>query len=140
MIFVKATKESEAGLSHGPEMAQLFGDMGRYNQQLIDAGILKDGDGLKPTSHGKRIQFNGTSRTVVDGPFTKDVNELVSGYWIWEVKDMDEAVEWVKKCPNPMMGPSEIEIRPVYEMADFADMMTPEAEKIHTENIRKSSK
>ena len=131
MVFVKATKESEAGIMSGPEMEKMFEDMGRFNRQLIDAGIMKDGDGLKPTSHAKRVKFDGASRTVVDGPFTKDVNELVAGYWIWEVKDMNEAVEWVKKCPNPMMGPSEIEIRPFYEMEDFADVLTPEAKELH---------
>lgn len=134
MVFVKATKDSEAGKLDGPEMAKMFEDMGRYNQQLIDAGIMKSGDGLKPTSYGKRIAFNGPNRTVIDGPFTKDINELVAGFWIWEVKDMDEAVEWVKKCPNPMLGPSEIEIRPFYEMEDFADVLTPEAEEIHKSN------
>ena len=139
MIFVKATEDSEAGILSGPEMQKMFEDMGRFNQQLIDAGIMKDGDGLKPTSAAKRVKFDGASRTVVDGPFTKDVNELVAGYWIWEVKDMNEAVEWVKKCPNPMLGPSEIEIRPFYEMADFADVLTPEAEQIHADNLRKSS-
>ncbi|PZQ48051.1 MAG: dehydrogenase [Micavibrio aeruginosavorus] len=131
MVFVKATKDSEAGNISGPEMEKLFIDMGRYNQELIAAGIMKGGDGLKPTSHGKRVKFDGASRTVVDGPFTKDVNELVAGFWIWNVKDMNEAVEWVKKCPNPMLGPSEIEIRPFYEMEDFIDVLTPEAEKLH---------
>ncbi len=139
MIFVKATADSEAGLKPGPEMEKMFEDMGRFNQQLIDAGIMKDGDGLKPTSQAKRVKFDGANRTVVDGPFTKDVNELVAGYWIWEVKDLNEAVEWVKKCPNPMLGPSEIEIRPFYEMADFADVITPEAEKIHADNVKKSA-
>jgi hypothetical protein len=139
MIFVKATKDSEAGLKPSDEMAKMFEDMGRFNQQLIDAGIMKEGDGLKPTSHAKRVKFDGADRTVIDGPFTKDVNELVAGYWIWEVKDMNEAIAWVKKCPNPMMGPSEIEIRPFYEMADFEGVLTPEAEKIHAENLRKSS-
>jgi len=140
MIFVKATADSEAGLKPSSEMEKMFEDMGRFNQQLIDAGIMKDGDGLKPTSHAKRVKFDGATRTVVDGPFTKDVNELVAGYWIWEVKDLNEAVEWVKKCPNPMMGPSEIEIRPFYEMADFEGVITPEAEKIHADNLRKASK
>lgn len=140
MIFVKATEDSEAGILSGPEMQKMFEDMGRFNQQLIEAGILKAGDGLKPTSQAKRVKFEGTSRTVVDGPFTKDINELVAGYWIWEVKDMNEAVEWVKKCPNPMMGPSEIEIRPFYEVADFADVLTPEAERIHADNLQKAAR
>ncbi len=94
------------------------------------AGILKSGDGLKPSSAGKRVAFDGPSRTVIDGPFS-EARELVAGYWIWEVKDMDEAVAWVKRCPNPMMGPSEIEIRPFYEMGDFGEIITPEAEEIH---------
>ncbi len=136
MIFVKATADSEAGIMSGPEMEKMFEDMGRFNQQLIDAGIMKDGDGLKPTSQAKRVKFDGTTRTVVDGPFTKDVNELVAGYWIWDVKDMNEAVEWVKKCPNPMMGPSEIEIRPFYEMADFKDVLSPEAMSEAENNLR----
>lgn len=134
MIFVKATRDSEAGIMSGPDMEKMFEDMGRFNQQLIEAGIMKDGDGLKPTSHARRVKFDGAIRTVVDGPFTKDVNELVAGFWIWDVKDMDEAVAWVKKCPNPMMGPSEIEIRPFYEMEDFADVLTPEAKKLHQRN------
>lgn len=95
-------------------------DMGKFNEELIAAGILKDGDGLKPTSQGKRVLFDGASRTVSAGPFSvADPNELVAGFWIWEVKDMDEAVQWIRKCPNPMFGPSEIEIRPFYEEADF---------------------
>lgn len=131
MVFVKATEDSEAGLRPSAGMAKMFEDMGRFNQQLIEAGILKDGDGLKPTSFGKRVRFEGADRIVTDGPFKGDVNELVAGFWIWEVKDMDEAVEWVRRCPNPMAGPSEIEIRPYYEMADFEGLMTPEAKKLH---------
>ncbi|PZP55884.1 MAG: hypothetical protein DI586_05385 [Micavibrio aeruginosavorus] len=121
MIFVKATVDSEKGVdAKAPEFQKLMADMGKFNDELIKAGILKDGDGLKPTSHGKRVLFNGENRTVKDGPFsTEDPNELVAGFWIWDVKDMDEAVEWVKRCPNPMFGPSEIEIRPFYEIADF---------------------
>ena len=93
--------------------------MGAFNQELVAAGVMLAADGLKPSSQGKRVAFDGAERTVVDGPFAA-VGELVAGYWIWEVKDMAEAVAWVKRCPNPMPGPSEIEIRPVYEMADFA--------------------
>ena len=120
MVFVKATKESEMGELPSIELLEA---MGKYNQQLIDAGILKDSDcgGLKPTSQGKRIKFDGASRTVINGPFST-TNEIVAGYWIWHVKDMNEAIEWVKKCPNPMPGPSEIEIRPYYEMEDFAEI------------------
>ncbi|MCY4580592.1 MAG: YciI family protein [Chloroflexi bacterium] len=122
MVFVKATAASEAGVMPSTE---LFEAMGRYNQQLFEAGIMKSGDGLKPTSEGKRIRFDGTDRTVIDGPFSA-TNELVAGFWLWEVKDMDEAVEWVKRAPNPMPGPSEIEIRPFYEFEDFADTITPD--------------
>lgn len=122
MVLVKATKDSEAGLMPSTE---LFEAMGKYNEELINAGIMKAGEGLKPSSQGKRVAFDGPSRTVIDGPFAA-TNELVAGFWIWEVKDMDEAVEWVKRCPNPMPGPSEIEIRPFYEMADFAEALTPE--------------
>lgn len=115
MVLVKATTDSESGIMPEPE---LFEAMDKFNQELTAASIIKDGDGLKPTSHGKRIVFDGTSREVVDGPFGI-VNELVAGFWLWEVKDMDEAVAWVKRCPNPMPGKSEIEIRPLYEMEDF---------------------
>ena len=104
---------------------ELLEAMGRYNQELFEAGIMKSGDGLKPTSEGKRIRFDGADRTVTDGPFSA-TNELVAGFWLWEVKDMDEAVEWVKRAPNPMPGPSDIEIRPFYELEDFADAMTDE--------------
>ena len=116
MVFVKATGDSEAAVLPTLELLEA---MGKYNAALIEAGILRDGDGLKPTSHGKRVLFSGADRSVVDGPFA-GTNELVAGFWRWEVKDMDEAVAWVKRCPNPMPGPSEIEIRPLYEAADFA--------------------
>jgi hypothetical protein len=122
MVMVKATNDSEAGVMPSTEM---FEAMGKYNQELIDAGIMKAGEGLHPSSKGKRIRFDGASRTVVDGPFPA-TSELVAGFWLWEVKDMDEAVEWVKKCPNPMPGPSEIEIRRVFEAADFGEEFTPE--------------
>lgn len=119
MVLVKATEDSEAGVMGSPE---LYEQMGKYNEELIKAGIMLAGDGLKPSSQGKRVAFDGTNRTVIDGPFA-ETRELVAGYWLWEVKDMAEAVEWVKRCPNPMPGPSEIEIRPVYEEADFADLV-----------------
>jgi hypothetical protein len=122
MVFVKATEESEAGVMPPPE---LFEAMGAFNEALVSAGILLAADGLTPSSRGKRIAFDGASRTVIDGPFA-ETRELVAGFWIWEVKDMDEAVAWVKRCPNPMMVPSEIEIRPLFEMADFAESLTPE--------------
>jgi hypothetical protein len=121
MVLVKATKDSEAGLMPSTE---LFEAMGQFNEELVKAGIMQAGDGLKPSSEGKRVAFDGASRTVIDGPFAQ-TNELVAGFWLWEVKDLTEAVEWVKRCPNPMPGPSEIEIRPLYEMADFAEVMSP---------------
>jgi len=125
MVMVKATEDSEAGLKPSAELTEMFEAMGRFNEELVNAGILLAGDGLKPSSEGKRIAFDGPSRTVIDGPFA-ETRELVAGFWIWEVKDMAEAVEWVKRCPNPMPGPSEIEIRPFYELADFGDVVTPE--------------
>ncbi|MGV3551295.1 YciI family protein [Rhizobium sp.] len=131
MVFVKATEDSEAGVMPTTELME---SMGRFNEELVKAGIMLDGDGLKPSSKGKRIAFDGPSRTVIDGPFA-ETRELVAGYWIWEVKDMDEAVEWVKRCPNPMFGPSEIEIRPYYEMADFGEALTSEI-VAHAERLR----
>jgi len=120
MVLVKATEESEKGLNMTSETTKMMEEMSRFNEELIAAGILKadGGDGLKPSSFGKRVAFDGASRNVIDGPFPQP-NELVAGFWLWEVKDMDEAIAWVKRCPNPMMGLSEIEIRPLYEMADF---------------------
>ena len=115
MVLVKATEESEKGILPSTE---LLDAMGKYNQELVKAGIMKDADGLKPSSQGKRVGFDGPNRTVIDGPFA-NTRDLVAGFWLWEVKDMDEAVTWVKRCPNPMPGPSEIEIRPFYEDADF---------------------
>jgi len=118
MVFVKATKDSEKGFEMTPENRKLLEEMGKFNEELIKAGILRAGDGLRPSSDGKRVAFDGPRRMVIDGPFA-ETKELVAGFWLWEVKDMDEAVAWVKRCPNPMPGPSEIEIRPLYEMADF---------------------
>ena len=122
MVLVKATEDSEAGVMPTTEM---FEAMGAFNEALVNAGIMQSGDGLKPTAYGKRVAFDGDSRTVIDGPFGV-TNELVAGFWLWEVKDLDEAVEWAKRCPNPMPGPSEIEIRPFYEAEDFGDAITPE--------------
>jgi hypothetical protein len=122
MVIVKATRESEAGEMPGTE---LLAAMGRYNEELVKAGIMVGGDGLHPSSRGKRVLFSGTSRTVTDGPFT-ETKELVAGFWMWQVKSMDEAVEWVKRCPNPMVSDSEIEIRPVFEAEDFGADFTPE--------------
>jgi hypothetical protein len=119
MVLVKATEDSEKGFFPTPETLAMMEAMGRFNDELIKAGVLRDGDGLKPSSQGKRVAFDGPGRTVIDGPFPQ-TRELVAGFWLWEVKDMDEAVAWVKRCPNPMAGPSEIEIRPLYEEADFA--------------------
>jgi hypothetical protein len=124
MVMVKATEDSEAGLMPEDELIEA---MGRFNEQLVNAGIMLAGDGLKPSSVGKRVAFDGPGRTVIDGPFA-ETRELVAGYWVWEVKDMEEAVEWVKRCPNPMPGPSEIEIRPFYELEDFGES---EALEIH---------
>ena len=115
MVLVKATQDSERGVL---PTAELLEAMGKFNQELIDAGILRAADGLKPSSHGRRIAFDGPSRTVIDGPFAA-TSELVAGFWLWEVKDMDEAIAWAKRCPNPMPGPSELEIRPLYEACDL---------------------
>jgi hypothetical protein len=115
MVMVKATVESEKGIL---PTAELFEAMGKYNEELQKAGIFRSGDGLKPSSNGKRVAFDGPGRRVVDGPFS-ETKELVAGFWIWEVKDMDEAIAWGKRCPNPMSGPGELEIRPFYELCDF---------------------
>ncbi len=130
IVFVKATEDSEAGAMPTPELIEA---MGKYNEELINAGIMVGGDGLKPSAQGKRIAFDGASRTVTDGPFA-ETRELVSGFWIWEVKDMDEAVAWAKRCPNPMPGPSDLELRPVITMEDFAEVMTEEGAAIHARN------
>ncbi len=134
VVFVKATSDSENG---APPTTEMLEAMGRYNEELIKAGIMKGGDGLKPTSQAKRVHFSGANRTVIDGPFA-ETKELVAGYWLWDVRDMDEAVEWVKRCPNPMFEDSDIDIRPVYELADFADQMTPEVQAIHDRNLANS--
>jgi PhnB protein len=116
MVIVKASPHSEAGQLPSP---QLLADMGRFNQELMAAGIMVDGGGLRPSAQGARVRFSGTDRNVMHGPFG-NTSELVSGYWIWRVKSLDEAIEWVKRCPNPMPEASDIEIRPMYEMEDFA--------------------
>jgi hypothetical protein len=115
MVFVKATKDSEAGI---PPTQALLEAMGKYNQELIKAGVLLAADGLKPSAQGKRVRFSGDQRTVIDGPFA-ETKELVAGYWLWQVKSIEEAVEWLKRCPNPMLTDSDVDIRPVYEMEDF---------------------
>ena len=122
IVMVKATDDSEAGIMPSTELLEA---MGAYNEELVNAGIMKAGEGLHPSSKGKRVAFDGPSRTIIDGPFA-ETKELVAGFWLWEVKDMDEAVEWVKRCPNPMPGASEIEIRPIFEAKDFGAELTPE--------------
>ena len=123
MVIVKATKNSEAGVMPSEK---LFADMGKFNEELVKAGIMLAGDGLKPSSKGKRVRFSAGKKTVIDGPFS-ETKELVAGYWIWQVKSIEEAVEWVRRCPDPMPGEeSEIEIRPFYEAEDFGAEFTPE--------------
>jgi hypothetical protein len=123
MVIVKATKDSEAGVLP-PE--GLLAEMMKYNEELVKAGVMLGGEGLHPSSKGVRVKFSGDERTVVDGPFT-ETKELVAGYWLWEVKSLDEAIEWVKRCPSDPSGvESEIEIRPVFEMEDFGEAATPE--------------
>lgn len=126
MVFVKATESSERGELPSAEMLEA---MGRFNEELADAGIMLGGDGLKPSAQGRRIAFDGPSRLVIDGPFA-ETKELVAGYWLWNVRDMDEAIAWAKRCPNPMPGPSELEIRPLYEMEDFGETLTPELSEL----------
>jgi hypothetical protein len=123
MVLVKATQDSEQGVMPSEE---LLTAMGNFNEELVKAGIMQAGEGLHPSSKGKRVRFSGPGRTVVDGPFA-ETKELVAGFWIWQVKSMDEAVEWVKRCPNPMPGDSEIEIRPIFEAEEFGAEFTPEA-------------
>jgi hypothetical protein len=122
MVMVKATAESEAGVLPNEK---LLGEMGKFNEDLVNAGVMLAGEGLQASSKGARVKFSGTRRTVTDGPFT-ETKELVAGFWLWQVKSMAEAIEWVKRCPNPMEGESEIEIRQVFEAADFGDELTPE--------------
>jgi len=123
MVMVKATKESEAGVM--PE-EKLLADMGKFNEELVKAGIMLAGEGLQPSSKGARVRFSGTQRTVIDGPFA-ETKELVAGFWLWQVKSKEEAIEWVKRCPNPFpTGESEIEIRQIFEAEDFGAEFTPE--------------
>jgi hypothetical protein len=122
MVMVKATRDSEQGVMPSE---QLLTEMGRYNDDLVKAGVMLAGEGLHPSSRGKRVLFSGKNRTVTDGPFT-ETKELVAGFWLWQVRSIDEAVEWVKRCPNPMLTDSEIEIRPVFEAEDFGAEYTPE--------------
>jgi len=133
MVIVKATKDSEAGALPSEE---LLTAMGKYNEELAKAGILLAGDGLQPSSKGARVRFSGPKRTVVDGPFA-ETKELIAGFWMWKVKSKEEAIEWVKRCPNPMPGDSEIEIRQLFEAEDFGEQFTPElkeqAERVYTQ-------
>jgi len=136
MILVKATKESETG---APPSAEMLTEMGKYNQQLIDAGIMLEANGLVASKQGKRVRFSGAKRTVIDGPFT-EAKELVAGYWVWQCKSLEEAVEWVKRCPNPMPDSSEsdIEIRQIAELSDFPDV--PEMVKKMEQSFASSKK
>jgi hypothetical protein len=134
MVMVKATKESEAG-----EMPseQLLTEMMQYNEELVKAGVMLAGEGLHPSSKGVRVRFNGKDRKVIDGPFT-ETKELVAGFWIMQVRSKEEVIEWVRRCPNPMEGESEIEIRQIFEADDFGDAMTPEL-KAQEERLREQS-
>jgi len=125
MVIVKATKDSEAGVM--PKQ-KLLAEMGKFNEELVKAGVMLAGDGLQPSSKGKRVRFSGDKRTLIDGPFA-ETKELIAGYWLWQVRSMEEAVEWVKRCPNPHVGESEIEIRQVFEAEDFGSELTPELKK-----------
>jgi hypothetical protein len=122
MVMVKATKESEAGVM---PTEQMFREMGNYNEELVKAGVMLAGEGLQPSSKGARVRFSGSKRTVIDGPFA-ETKELVAGFWLFQVKSKEEAIEWVKRCPNPMPGDSEIEIRQIFEADDFGENLTPE--------------
>ena len=129
MVIVKANEASEAGVM---PPAELFEAMGKYNEELIKAGILLAADGLQPSSKGVRVHFSGTSRTVTDGPFA-EAKELVAGFWLWEVRSMEEAIEWVRRCPNPHLGESDIEIRPIFSAEEFAALLPPEIARQVTE-------
>ena len=122
MVIVKADKNAEAG---GLPDLQLLAEMGKFNEELVKAGVLLAAEGLHPSSKGKRVHFSGSKRTVIDGPFTES-KELIAGFWLWQVRSMEEAVEWVKRCPNPMKGDSDVEIRPVWELEELGPVLTPE--------------
>ena len=131
MIIVKASKDSEAGIMPSEK---LLTEMGKFNEELANAGVLLAGDGLHPTSRGARVKFSGNKRTVIDGPFT-ETKELIAGFWLWNVKSKEEAIEWVKRCPNPHNEDSEIEIRQVFEAEDFGAEFTPEL-RVQEERVR----
>ena len=133
MVFVKATEDSEKGTLPAAELMEA---MGRFNLELHNAGVLLMAEGLKPTSQAKRVAFEGASRTVIDGPFA-ETRELVAGFWLWEVKDLDEAIAWVKRCPNPMATASEIEIRPLFEMADIDALLPADIAEIRGDRVKR---
>jgi hypothetical protein len=133
MVLVKASKDSEAGVMPS---AQLLADMGKFNEELAKAGVMLAGEGLHPTSKGVRVRFSGNKRTVIDGPFT-ETKELIAGYWLWNVTSLDEAIEWLKRCPNPHPEETEVEIRPVFEAADFGDALTPQVRR-QEERLRRT--
>ena len=138
MVIVKATPSSEAGIMPSTELMEA---MGKFNEELVDAGIMLSGDGLQPSSKAVRVHFSGNNRTVTDGPFL-ETKELIAGFWMWQVKSMEEAIEWVNRCPNPMLEDSDIDIRPVYELEDFGEAVTPEIaeqEKKLREKLEKQS-
>ncbi len=134
IVLVKATADSEAGVMPTQE---LWAAMGNFNESLVKAGILLAAEGLKPSQHGKRVHFSGKSRSVIDGPFA-ETKELIAGFWIWQVRSIEEAVEWVKRCPNPMLTDSDIEIRPIFGPEDFAEAMTPELKAQEADQRRRS--
>ena len=126
MVMVKATAESETGVMPTQELLEA---MGKFNQELVNAGVMLAGEGLHPSSRGVRIAFDGAQRRVIDGPFA-ETRELVAGFWLWQVRSLDEAIEWARRCPNPMPGPSELEIRPLLEAEDFGEEFTPELREL----------
>ncbi len=136
MVIVKATKASEAGIL---PTQKLLAEMGKFNQELVKAGVMLAGEGLQASSKGKRVRFSGDKRTVIDGPFT-ETKELIAGFWLWQLRSMEEAIEWVKRCPNPHEGESEIEIRQVFEAEDFGTELTPELKKQEEQLRAKVSK
>ena len=131
MVLVRARKESETGVMPS---AELLTAMGRFNDEIAKAGILEAAGGLKPSSHGMRVLFSGSARTVIDGPFA-ETKELVAGFWIWNVGSLEEAIEWVRRCPNPMTSESDVEIRPLFGMEDFGEALTPEARALHEDTF-----
>ena len=135
MVMVKATPESEAGVLPDEKM---LAAMTKYNEELVKAGVLLDGQGLHPSKKGARVRFSGKERRVIDGPFS-ETKELVAGYWLWECKSLEEAIEWLKRCPNPMNGESDIEVRQLYSPEDFGEAMTPELQRRH-EELRKATR